>query len=287
MLWCPPQQDNLTVSNMGRAIGAGCAVLAALAVAGGAEAGALKCAKPQEVTAIQAAAVQQELMVAALTCHDVPNFNSFQTSFNSELRASDNTLLAMFHRLYGYRKGEVEYHAFKTRLANDSSMRAIHNSVEYCQEASNAFAAALTPDKPTLATFVEGVQVVDQSPFDSCEIRVASGLKGTGVPKIVPRPNPVRIAQADTATAAPAPLPPAAPAPAPDAMPAPAAPAAPQSAGAVPADAGVLPDPNAPADPNDKVPVPPTNADTASNQPQQQPEAKKDDGWLSSVTGWF
>lgn len=243
-------------------------MLAALAVAGSAEAGALKCAKPAEVTAIQAAAVQQELMVAALTCHDISNFNSFQTSFNHELRASDNTLLGMFHRLYGYRKGEVEYHAFKTRLANDSSMRAIHNSLEYCQEATAAFAAALAPDKPTLATFVDGVKVTDSSPVDSCEIRVASGLKGAAIPKIVPKPNPVRVAQADPA---PAPAPQDSPAPAN----APAAPASPQ--------AGVLPDENSPTDPNNKPPAPPANADTAN----AQAPAKKDSGWLSSVTNWF
>lgn len=242
-------------------------MLAALAVAGGAEAGALKCAKPAEVTAIQAAAVQQELMVAALTCHDVPNFNSFQTSFNRELRSSDNTLLGMFHRLYGFRRGEVEYHAFKTRLANDSSMRAIHNSLEYCQEASTAFAAALAPDKPTLATFVEGVKVEDTSPVDSCEIRVASGLKGAAIPKIVPRPNPIRVAQADPAPAPAAPNPPAS-------ANAPAATPAPQ--------AGVLPDENSPADPNNKPPAP-ANADTAN----AQPAAKKDSGWLSGMTNWF
>jgi len=279
MLWCPRQQDNQMVSVMKRAIGAGCAALA-VALAGGADAGALKCAKPQEVTAIQAAAIQQELMVAALTCNDVSNFNSFQTSFNGELRASDGTLLRMFHRLYGFKKGEVEYHAFKTRLANDSSMRSIHDNPDYCKEASLAFSAALAPAKPTLSDFVAGVQVTENSPVDSCEIRVAAGLKSAAAPKIVPQPNPVRVAQSDPAPAdaPPTPIVPDASAPA---APAPDAtqPAPPDQAANAP-EPGVLPDPN--------QPVPPAQqTDTASNQQQPQQEPKKDSGWLSSVTDWF
>ena len=80
-----------------------------------------KCANSDEVTAIQAAAIQQQLMVAALTCNQIDHFNAFQTTYSKELRRSDASLAHMFHRLYGGH-GESEYHAFKTRLANDSSM---------------------------------------------------------------------------------------------------------------------------------------------------------------------
>ncbi len=260
-------------------VGAGFAVFAALAIGGAAQAGAQKCAKPKEVTAIQAAAVQQELMVAALACHDTANFNTFQTSFNRELRASDGTLLGMFHRLYGYHRGEIEYHAFKTRLANDSSMRAIHNSLEYCQEASTAFSAALSPDKPTLAAFVDGVKVTQDSPVDSCEIRVAPGLNGPGIPKVMPRPNPVRLAQNDPAP------PPDAPA-ADDAPAAPDAPPADDQAAQAP-EPGVLPPENSTADPAQPPSAPPPATDAANNPPQQQPEKKKDSGWLSGLTDWF
>lgn len=235
-------------------------MLAALAVAGGAEAGALKCARPDEVTAIQAAAIQQELMVAALTCNDVSNFNSFQTSFNRELRTSDGKLLGMFHRLYGFRQGEVEYHAFKTRLANDSSMRSIHNNPDYCREAATVFATALMPEKPTLAQFVSGVQVSDASPVDSCEIRVATGLKGAGLPAIVPKPNPLRIAQTE-----PAPAEAPAPAPAPQAVQAP--------------EPGVLPAETGHAD----AVAQSAPTDTAA----AQPPAKKDSGWLSGLGNLF
>lgn len=157
-----------------------------------------RCARPEEVTAIQAAMIQQELMVAALTCNEVPRFNAFQTSYGPELRTSDASLERMFKRLYGGRRGEAEYHSFKTRLANHSSIRSIHDNVDYCREASLVFGAALTPDKPPLASFVGGVQVYDSSPVDSCAMRVTAGLAGAqAIPDVVPKPNPERVVGAD------------------------------------------------------------------------------------------
>ena len=150
-----------------------------------------RCAGPSEVTAIQTAAVQQELMVAALTCNQVDNFNSFQTSYGPELRGSDNTLLHMFTRLYGGSKGQAEYHAFKTRLANDSEMRSIHGNQEFCAATTQVFAAALAPAKPTLSAFVAGVPVEETSPVNSCEIQVAGGLQGVqSAPLVLPKPRP-------------------------------------------------------------------------------------------------
>jgi hypothetical protein len=154
-----------------------------------------KCAKPAEVTAIQAAAIQQELMVAALTCNEITRFNQFQTSFSNELRSSDAALERMFKRLFGGGRGESEYHAFKTRLANNSSMRSINNNPDYCRLAGQVFEAALAPSKPALADFVSGIPVSDPSPVDSCEIKVAAGLVGMKVaPNVVPKPNPLREA---------------------------------------------------------------------------------------------
>ncbi len=152
-----------------------------------------QCAKDSEVTAIQAASIQQQLMVAALTCNAVANFNAFQVGYGRELRRSDADLMKMFKRFYG-RSGEREYHAFKTRLANDSSMRSIHDNQGYCAAAQTVFAAALNGQKPTLAVFVSGVQVQETSPFSSCNIRVAVGMKGAGpVPDIVPTPKPAEF----------------------------------------------------------------------------------------------
>jgi hypothetical protein len=195
---------------MGGKIRAGTAALASVLMAGSACA-APKCARPDEITAIQTAAIQQELMVAALTCNEIDHFNAFQTGFNKELRRSDATLEHMFRRLFGSRQGEAQYHAFKTRLANDSSMRSIRDNADYCQQARQVFAAALAPDKPTLANFVATIPVTEASPVDSCELRVAGGLSSLHASLAsdvaVPKPNPLRLAMVEPAAAlAPAPV---------------------------------------------------------------------------------
>ena len=188
---------------MGGKIRAGTALLAAGLLATTAVARPVpKCAQPVEVSAIQTAAIQQELMVAALTCNEIDHFNAFQTGFNKELRESDATLEHMFKRLFGGSSGEAQYHAFKTRLANDSSMRSIHDNVNYCQDARQVFAAALVSQKPSLANFVATVPVTEDSPVNSCEIRVAgslSSLQAAPVSSavIVPKPNPMRMAMVD------------------------------------------------------------------------------------------
>ncbi|HEY5047443.1 MAG TPA: hypothetical protein VII49_05435 [Rhizomicrobium sp.] len=188
-------------------IGAGALALSVLAAGSMASAAPLKCARPDEVTAIQASAIQQQLMVAALTCSEIPRFNAFQRGYSKELRGSDGTLHRMFLRLYGARQGESEYHAFKTRLANNSSIRSIHGNQDFCREASQVFAAALGSEKPSLAGFVSGIEVTEQSPVDTCSINVAMGLAGARVaPNVVPRPNPIR--NASLAAPAEAPVPP-------------------------------------------------------------------------------
>jgi hypothetical protein len=179
---------------MGWKVSTGLACAAVLA-AGASATAAPRCARPEEVTAIQAAMIQQELMVSALTCNEVEHFNAFQTSYGPELRAYDGKLERMFKRLYGPSRGEAEYHAFKTRLANHSSMRSIRDNVNFCREAGLVFGAALAVDKPSLDSFVAGVQVVDDSPVDSCQLRVHVGLSGAkAVPDVVPQPNPDRVA---------------------------------------------------------------------------------------------
>jgi hypothetical protein len=193
------------MGKMGARSAAGVVALAVLAAGSTAWAGPLKCARADEISAIQAAAIQQELMVAALTCNEIPRFNAFQTGYSRELRASDAALQRMFVRLYGGRQGQSEYHAFKTRLANNSSIRSIHGITDFCHDASEVFAAALGSERPSLTAFVSGIEVSDPSPVNSCEITVAVGLAGAKiVPNVVPKPNPLRLALGDQSASPPA-----------------------------------------------------------------------------------
>jgi hypothetical protein len=57
--------------------------------------GADVCARAPDLVALQVAALQQQLMVAALTCDDVSLYNSFVTAYQKDLVASDEALQAL------------------------------------------------------------------------------------------------------------------------------------------------------------------------------------------------
>ncbi len=54
------------------------------------------CARPSEAIALKTAAMQQELMVAALYCNDVGLYNRFVVSYQHDLQNSDAALLSFF-----------------------------------------------------------------------------------------------------------------------------------------------------------------------------------------------
>ncbi|MGH6872162.1 MAG: hypothetical protein ACREHE_11705 [Rhizomicrobium sp.] len=98
------------------------------------------CARPEEALALKTAAVQQELMVAALTCGDTTAYNRFVLSHRSELQDSDAALKGYFHRASA--RGEDNYNAYKTALANNYSLASLHGQGEFCREADAVFDAA-------------------------------------------------------------------------------------------------------------------------------------------------
>jgi hypothetical protein len=132
---------------------------------------AAECARPEDMTAIKAAAVQQRLMVAALSCDAAQLYNRFVTSYQRELQASDRALQNFFRRLNG-KTGTEDYHAFKTRLANASSMQSIGNITVYCESARQIFAAALDAAKTSLSNFVAGQTTSVDDAYAPCPGRV-------------------------------------------------------------------------------------------------------------------
>jgi len=172
---------------------------------------ASKCADQSEVSALQTAAVQQELMDSALGCGQswVEKFNAFQTSFGPELRRSDRVLLTFFKRIYGPRRGDAEYNLFKTNMASKAEMRRVRNMTDFCTSANLVFAAALAGQKPSLDDFVSGVQIADSNdaPVGACQIQVAVTLQGAMAgPDVLPKPNPLRVAAVDPPLPTPATL---------------------------------------------------------------------------------
>ena len=175
----------------------------------------LKCAAPAEITAMQTTAIQQQLMVAALSCGDAArdNYNLFQTRFGPDLRSFDQLMLRMFGRIMGGNKGDKAYNLFKTELAAKAELRRTHNHDDFCQEANLVAAAALGPTKIRLDEFVADIPATElSSGVNNCSVEVTVTLQGArAVPYIVPKPNPLRLANLATpAPAAPVPATPAA-----------------------------------------------------------------------------
>ena len=136
--------------------------------------------------------MQQRLMVAALSCGESQNYNTFVRTYQKELQASDRALQAYFRRVNG-KTGTADYHAYKTRLANASSMAVINDNVGYCASAKASFQQALNT-KPTLAVFTSGA-TVDQR-FVPCPVQAvttasAQTKKAPPAPRTRPAQRPV------------------------------------------------------------------------------------------------
>ena len=109
------------------------------------------CTTQAEMAALRTAAVQQELMVAGLTCQASEDYNRFVLAYRPELQKSDADLKAYFLRREGPR-GEAAYDTFKTKLANLSSFSDVTNA-GYCANTRAAFALALERHQ-SLASFI-------------------------------------------------------------------------------------------------------------------------------------
>ena len=126
------------------------------------------CAAPQELAAIKTAAIQQELMVAALSCNATTRYNQFVTTFQSALQDSDRNLRRYFQRTEG-RGAMAAYHAFKTRMANAASRRSIAHITNFCNAAETNFQTALDTGSHTLASFLLTQPPMESSNYTVCE----------------------------------------------------------------------------------------------------------------------
>jgi hypothetical protein len=111
------------------------------------------CASPQEASALKTAVLQQELMVAALQCHESGAYNRFVNTYRPELQSSDATLKTFFVRRGG-EHGEAGYDTFKTKAANLSALEQARNAASFCADAHALFQAALA-NRGSLMSFVD------------------------------------------------------------------------------------------------------------------------------------
>ncbi len=131
------------------------------------------CASPRDAIALKAAGLQQQLMVAALTCNDIGRYNRFVVSYRAQLQRSDTELQAYFRHAG---EGAAGYHAFKTHLANRSSLDSLHDR-DYCAKADAAFRDALDSGKSHLSDIVAGRDIPQFFGVDTCEASASGGVR--------------------------------------------------------------------------------------------------------------
>jgi hypothetical protein len=119
------------------------------------------------MSTLRVAAFQQQLMVAALTCHQIGSYNRFVRAYRPSLLRSDRSMLQLFVRLDGT-DGEADYNAYKTRLANLAVLRNNASGGAYCREARADFAAATVNRRP-LADFVATRRLNVRLPYEACD----------------------------------------------------------------------------------------------------------------------
>jgi hypothetical protein len=163
-----------------RASVVGIALSSVIGVASAAEV----CARAPDLIALQVAALQQRLMVAALTCGEAELYNRFVNSYRSELIASDDTLKDFFAR-FG-EDGTSHYHAFKTKMANVYSALSNADPGQFCTAVRASFAPALSARNKDLAAFARSQPSIVNEPYTQCgqSIAGASMIGGPGVPAL-------------------------------------------------------------------------------------------------------
>ncbi len=113
---------------------------------------AVICKSPAEMAAMQMKLLQNDLMIAALSCRAQARYNEFATKFKPDLVRSGKTLTNMFVRDHDG-MGRVELDRFITYLANDGSARARRIGPGYCGVASVFFDKAMSLSSAELAEF--------------------------------------------------------------------------------------------------------------------------------------
>lgn len=127
-------------------------------IAQAAQAAAPLCTTQDELSALRTAALQQQLMVAGLTCRAGEAYNRFVLAYRPELQKSDAELKDYFIRRGG-EHGEADYDSFKTKLANLAELSDTADARAYCANARVSFEMAMHGGQ-TLAHYVASQQLV-------------------------------------------------------------------------------------------------------------------------------
>jgi hypothetical protein len=128
-----------------------------------------RCANAADMLAVRAAAVQQTLVVAAISCRAMKPYQDFVMGYRQQLQESDLALQNFFRRLNDA-TGTADYHAFKTHLANAAAILPSQDAGKFCAGAKLVFDAAFRADY-SLTAFLAHQATAEDKSFPPCDVQ--------------------------------------------------------------------------------------------------------------------
>lgn len=110
----------------------------------GSSAWAAACIPVQDLTALRAAALRHQLLVAATQCNRAEAYKNFVRAYDEPLRQSDALVLAFFKRRNPI-TGTTDYDIFKKALTSLWTTSSSKDNVDFCANADNAFRMVRNP----------------------------------------------------------------------------------------------------------------------------------------------
>ena len=128
------------------------------------------CSRAEETAGVKAEILQQQLMVAAYSCHLEGSYNAFVVNYRPDLIAADGAAQSLFQRASA--RGSDDYQTFKTQMANDFSMD-YQKQDDYCDNAQDMFQTAAEHRGESLSSLMAALSFDGATPFEECGIRQA------------------------------------------------------------------------------------------------------------------
>ncbi|MFZ5836541.1 MAG: hypothetical protein ACOY2B_14330 [Pseudomonadota bacterium] len=133
---------------------------------------AAPCAAAVDRTSLNVRMLQTELMVAALTCNQRPEYNAFVTRFKPELSKQGKHLQSFFKQQHGSGSAKA-LNGFVTRIANESSRRGMQKRGEFCRNAASIYQASKAMEPAGLPHYAATLQLASLHGIPACPTKVA------------------------------------------------------------------------------------------------------------------
>jgi len=136
-------------------------------------ANAAPCVAPNELAPLQVRMLQTELMVAALTCNQRTDYNSFITHFQPQLSSQGKSLQSFFKQKYGAGSAKA-LNGFVTRIANESSRRGMLKRGQFCHNAADIHTNSKKIAPTDLPAFAQTQQFTSLHGLTPCPTKIAA-----------------------------------------------------------------------------------------------------------------